>query len=394
MRIALVDASPLKSITLYPLPLLKLGAWRKSLGDECVIFSGKLPTLGAFDEIWLTTRFTYDIPFAVGMAKAARERAGRVWVGGISATLLPEYFEREGLEVHRGLLPDAEKFSPDYSLLSERPAYSISHTSRGCIRKCGFCMVSKLEPTFKNRDGWENDLHPSTHKVLFYDNNWLAKELEDFRADVDKLRGLVADGRITKIDFNQGLDARLVTDEIANLLQGLPIKPVRFAFDGMHEDGHYQRAVEMMAARGFREFMTYVLYNFKDTPKDFYYRLRESVRLTQELPVNYVGSFPMRYQPILEADRGRSFVGKHWTTTAKKGFMNILQIQSLSGQVTCAGGHFDSKLQEFEYWFGKTADEFDRLLSYPHIRDLMKRKKGALRMRRARGFGITPTRLG
>ena len=375
MRIALVNSMPHGKI--YPLALLKIGAWRKSLGDTCELFDDRLPKAGEFDEIWITTVFTFDIPHAVGMVREAKNRAGRVLVGGVSATLLPEKFEDEGVEVHRGLIPDAEAFSPDYSLLGFAPEYSISHTSRGCVRRCGFCMVHRLEPEFGNRRDWVRDIHQDTKKVLFFDNNWLAKDIEDVKQDVSTMRALVDAGRITSIDFNQGLDARLMTEELADLLEGVPIKPVRFAFDGMQEDGHYQRAVRMMAARGFHNFMSYVLYNFKDTPEDFYYRLRESVMLACELGVS-VGSFPMRFQPILDIDKGRDYVGKHWADAKKKGFMTILQRQSIGGGVT-----FNIP-SEFEYWFGKDADEFNRLLSYPKLRQLIERKKGALRIERAR----------
>ena len=403
------------------------------MGDDCQLFTNRLPDEA--DEIWLTTCFTFDIPHALGIVREAKNRAPVVKVGGVSATLLPEHFEREGVEVHRGLIPEAEQCHPDYSLLPERPKYSIAHTSRGCVRKCKFCMVHRLEPEFHNRD-WIGDLAPGAKKILFYDNNWLAKGVGDLRHDITLIRGLVKMGHITSVDFNQGLDCRLLTDEKADMLQGLPVKPVRFAFDGMQEDGHYQRAVRMMAARGHRNFMTYVLYNFMDTPQDFYYRLRVSVELEMELSAS-VGSFPMRFQPILDADSGRSYVGKHWTPEQKKGFMGILNQQSIGGAISCGGkvnvssfpmrytpimeidsdrayvgdtwtpekrasvriltgkaGHGDqvsprggrtmSPIQEFEYWFGKDADEFDRLLSYPKIRELAQRKKGALRMERAR----------
>lgn len=375
MRIALVDGSPRS--TLYSLPLMKLGAWRKSLGDECKLFSARLPKAGEYDEIWISTRMTFDIPYAVGMAMEAQTRAERVWVGGISATLLPEYFEKEGLEVHKGLLPEAERFPPDYSFLDEKPKYSISHTSRGCIRKCKFCMVPRLEPVFQHRDDWETDLC-SAKKVLFYDNNWLAKDKADLESDVKKLKALVSKGSITNIDFNQGLDARLMTDEIANLLKGLPIKPIRFAFDGMYEDGYYQRAVEMMAVCGFRDFMTYVLYNFKDTPQDFYYRVRESVRLSVEQKID-AKSFPMRFQPILVVDKGRKYVGAHWTGRKAKAVNTILALHSVDGQISC------HKIEEFEYWFGESPAEFEKLLAYPRLRELVQRKKGALRMKRAAG---------
>ena len=387
MRIALVDTNPKPKV--YPLPLLKLGAWRKSQGDECVLFHNRLPEAGQFDAIWLTTTFTYDIPHSLGMAKEARNRADAVLVGGVAATLLPEHFERVGLEVHKGLVPDAEQFAPDYSLLGDTPEYSITHTSRGCVRKCSFCMVHRLEPDFAEREAWERDISPHTSKVLFYDNNWFAKGIEGLGRDVARIRALMDAGRITEIDFNQGLDCRLMTEEIADLLQGLPLRPVRFAFDGMQEDGYYQRAVEMMVAQGYDDFLAYVLYNFTDTPKDFYYRLRESVRLQTELDNQsktklHVQSFPMCYQPILEADSEKLYTGKHWTAQKKMGFRCIRNgFSGWRAIISAQGGSTMSPMEEFEYWLGKDADEFDRMLAYPRICELTARKKGALRMRRA-----------
>ena len=376
MRIALIDTA--KKPTCYPVALLKIGAWRQSLGDECELFTNRLPKEA--DEIWLTTCFTFDIPHALGIVNEAKKRAPVVKVGGVAATLLPEYFE--GVDVHLGLIPEAELFSPDYSLLPEPPEYSITHTSRGCIRKCKFCMVSSLEPSFHNRD-WLDDLAPGAKQIRFYDNNWLVKSVDDLAHDVDLIRKLVEAGNITSVDFNQGLDCRLLTEEKADLLKGVPIRPVRFSFDGMQEDGHYQRAVRMLAERGHRSFFTYALYNFKDTPQDLYYRLRESARLMEELDIR-VGSFPMRYQPILEVDVGRSHIGEHWTERKKRNLVFVM-VQASKRQTVTFGGAADFlPTAEFEYWFGKDADEFDRLLSYPKIRELARRKKGALRMARAR----------
>lgn len=390
MRIALVDGSP-KSV-LYPLPLLKLGAWQKDAGNHCELFiDGRLPEPGAFDEIWVTTRFTFDVLFARSLILEAVQRASRVWVGGISVTLLPNYFKNLGADIHLGLLPAAESYAPDYSLLEGVPEYSITHTSRGCIRKCKFCMVTKLEPEFSHRSDWERDLSPETTRVLFYDNNWFAKDPEDFKSDVEKIKRLVSDEKITWFDFNQGLDARLLTDEIADMLEGLPMDPVRFAFDGLHEDGHYQRAIERMTARGFRNFLGYVLYNFMDTPQDFYYRLREAVRLQTELRPQLSGprhlqvqSFPMKYQPILDVN-SRNYTGKHWTPQKLKGFNAIRSYFSAGwGTITAQGGATMEPIEEFEYWLGGDAQEFERLISYPKIRELMKRKKGVLRMDRAK----------
>jgi len=377
MRVALVDPVPTNKV--YSVALLKLGAMLKGDGHECHLYSGRLPKAGAVDAVWITTLFTYDIPRALGVALEAKKRAPEVRVGGVAATLLPHLFEDHGLDVHRGLIPEAEFCAPDYGLLADPPDYSVTHTSRGCVRKCGFCMVPKLEPTFESRD-WERDLCPGAEKILFYDNNWLAKDFDAWLADVQIIKRLVKIGRVREMDFNQGLDCRLLTDDHVDALRGVPIRPVRFAFDGMQEDGHFQRAVERMVKAGHRDFGVYALYNFKDTPEDFYYRLRECARLTEELRVS-VQAFPMRYQPILDIDQGREHVGQHWTMAQRAGFASLLGPHSRCGQMAA------KSIWEFEYWFGKTGEEFAAMLAYPKIRELAQRRKAALRLTRARARG-------
>lgn len=368
---------------MYSYPLLKIGAWRKSLGDTVKLYSDRLPEPNEFDEIWLTTVFTFDILHALGLVREATKRCKVVKVGGISATLFPDKFRSEGVEVHTGLIPEAEHFHPDYSILPETPKYSIVHTSRGCVRKCGFCMVTKLEPVFSHCPDWEKSIHPKTTRVLFYDNNFLAKDIKQIREDTDKMKQLVAEKRVKSFDFNQALDPRLLTDEQADLLEGIPITPMRFAFDGMHEDGHFQRAIEKMAKRGFKEFVNLMLYNFTDTPADMYYRIREAVRLSRDLDIQ-CKAFPMRYQPIMELDNQRGYIGKHWTKQTRSAFMYIMSTHSGGrGVVSCVGCDTMTAFEEFEYWFGKNVDEFLRLLNYPNLRIYMQRKRGALRIDRA-----------
>jgi len=394
MRIALIYAS--ESSTLYPLPLLKIGAMLRDRGEMVELFVNKLPKEGKhYDEAWISTCFTYDIPAARALIVEVKKRIHKIRVGGIAATLLPDSFRGLGVDVHIGLLADAEAFSPDYTLLEEKPAYSIAHTTRGCVRDCKFCMVPTLEPKFQHRTDWEKDIHPETSTVLFYDNNWLAKKDSEWNEDVAKLRALTASGRIKSFDFNQGLDCRLMTEERAKALEGLPLRPIRFAFDGKHEDKHYQRAIRLMHEHGFNEFLSYVLWNFMDTPEDFYYRLRVAAELTDEL-VCTVRSFPMRFQPILEVDPSRSYTGKHWTKVERRAVFEILNSTATHGQVSTVGGRggFASAVGEFELFFGKDEKEFRKLLNYPGISKLMEKRKGWLSFRRAqdRAAGVLSVR--
>jgi hypothetical protein len=373
VRVALIDTT--KDSKFYPLPLLKISSWRKSLGDTTTLFDSPPPR--GYDRAYVTTTFTFDILRAVSMVRKIQQRVAEVYVGGISATLIPKPFENLGVTVIKGLMPEVEQFPPDYSLI-ENPVYSIAHTSRGCIRKCGFCMVKNVEPEFYNRD-WSSDIFPGCKHVVFYDNNWLAKEMPDLKKDVLMMKGF----GFTSVDFNQSLDARLMTVEKALLLRDVPLRPVRFAFDWMAEDKFFQTAVTLMAELGHRVFVVDVLWNYTDTPEDLYYRIREHFRLMDELNAKLshhvdIKAFPMMYRPIMEIDPYNSYIGEHWTKTTKEGFRTLVNKGcSVTGTLSFSG------IKEFEYWFGKSPREFVELLNYPDLKKLCSLKRSALRLKRA-----------
>lgn len=370
MRIALVDSSPHK--TRYSLALLKLGAWRKSLGDECKLFSDTLPRANEYDEIWITTTFTYDIPHAVNMVRAAKKLCKRVVVGGVSATLMPEYFVNAGADVvHSGLLMDAEFVRPDYSLLDSAPSYSIIFTSRGCPRKCGFCMVRKIETEHLDNENWHKFLCNGAKDLIVYDNNWLAKDRQLLSRDIRRMSTM----SISSVDFIQGIDCRLMTDDIAKEMSSIQLKEVRFAFDSMQEDVYFQDAVRRMARNGFRSFCSYMLYNFTDTPQNFYYRLRQAALLSDELDI-FCDAFPMCYRPVMSIRK--QYVGKRWTEKMLRAFRDIVSHVSNRG-VVAFHSRKASAIEQFEYWFGANEDEFVKILNYDKIKKLCKVKMGKAR---------------
>jgi hypothetical protein len=371
MRIGLIDSSRRRED--YPIALLKLGAMLKAHGHICQIYTNEIPERDAADEVWITTLFTFELQHALALVQESIRRGFPTTVGGVAASLFPDHFRAVGAEVHCGLLPEAETVVPDYSLLAAPPEYSIVYLTRGCSNRCKFCVVPRLEPVFHEVLGWERGLHPGITEVLFYDNNWLAQPMELWERDVARLHELVAAGRITKMDFNQGLDARLLTARHAERMEGLPIRPIRFAFDGMHEDGFFQNAVRLVAARGFHTIRSFILYNFHDAIEDFYYRANEMMKLQEELGI-WVEGFPMKYRPILEAEQGRGFVGKHWTRQSLSVLSHLLQASS-AGKCTLS----PRSREEFEFWYGRSAEDFRALLGYPRAKELIMRKAGLKR---------------
>ena len=232
----------------------------------------KQPLKDHYDVIYITTLFTYYAHDVIEAIKyyQARYPNSEVKVGGIMATLLPQYIEeRTGIKPHEGLWRGPEECSPDYTLAPDLKC-SITFTSRGCPERCKFCAVRKHEPRFFVKENWEEDIDDTKSRIIFWDNNWLASP--NFEKDINKLKELNK-----PFDFNQGLDARFVTEEVAPELRGLRINPVRMAYDVPGERKALQRAVPALERAGFRRrrMIVYVLYNFEDSPEEFLDRVRD-----------------------------------------------------------------------------------------------------------------------
>ena len=115
------------------------------------------------------------------------------------------------------------------------------------------------------------------------------------------------------VDFNQGIDARLITDENMAKLAEIPVRPVRIAFDHWSLHEKYEAAVRTAVRHGHTNLSNYILYNFEDKPVKLYQRLRLNVDLCEELGAS-IYSFPMKYHPIEDPDyfSNRDYIGKHW----------------------------------------------------------------------------------
>lgn len=163
------------------------------------------------------------------------------------------------------------------------------------------------------------------------------------------------------IDFNQGVDARLFTEEKANLLGKINIRPLRIAFDSWNDRNHYENAIRLSAKAGIKNFSNYILYNFKDEPKDFYHRLKLNIDLCKELDIN-IYSFPMKFHPITGEDRfNRDYLGKHWNRKYIRAVQAVLN--AIKGKV--GSGNADKGKEFFEKAFGKNEDEFFKILEMP-----------------------------
>jgi len=166
-----------------------------------------------------------------------------------------------GYDLHTKLPPEIE---------AVKPKINWGFTTRGCIRKCSFCFVPEMEGYVHAvgdvYDLWDGE----SREVYIMDNNILAMP-DHFKMICGQLR---AEG--LRVDFNQGLDHRLLTKELWLELTSLKhIHEIRFAFDDLAYKKTVLRALDMMSQNGLRDWQTrwYVYVSEKDTFDTVYERL-------------------------------------------------------------------------------------------------------------------------
>ena len=340
-----------KYYTRYPsLGLLKLASMHRHRGDTVELHdhphvAESLPSL-----IYITSLFTYSWKPVHDAAAYYRDLypKAKIELGGVYATLMPEHARLADVDrVHEGLLLEADRYRPDYSLVPEWES-SIMFGTRGCIRKCAFCAVPRLEgKTWGPAQSIKGLVDPDHKEVILWDNNVLG--VPNWRELVDELAEIGL-----PVDFNQGLDARLIDSDVAIKLRELRINPVRMAYDIPNERRALERAIPALAEAGFgrRRMHVYTLYNFMDTPDEFLGRVIDLLSWG-------VVSYPMRYEPLNSLVKNK-FISPHWTAEQ-------LEMVAKARRVIGFGGAFPP--------YRALLDKFERAKSFEEAFELREHPK-------------------
>ena len=349
------------------LGLMKISTWHKNQNDNVTFIKDSLINRNRLNKkhyniIYITSLFTYNAESVVNTVNFFKQKfpKSEIKVGGIMATLLPHIIkEYTNIDPHIGLLENVENCCPDYSLYPDLK-YSITFTSRGCKRNCEFCAVKKHEPKFFTKD-WIKDIDLNKKKIIFWDNNWLCSP--NFEKDIQQLIKLKKESDINSFDFNQGLDCRLFDEEKAKLISSTGIEIIRFAFDNISEDGYIQKAIKLSQDCGIFDIRIYVLYNFKDTPEDFYYRINEINKLN-------ACSYPMRYRPI-DLIEGQ-YISSQWNKA-------LLRALKLSLMFYYNKGMIRKNCEVFSKIYGENGKEFINKLYGIYDKDKLQSLKNNLK---------------
>ena len=243
------------------LVLMKISAFHKKQGDRVGWYNPWDGFLERYDRVYMSKVFSftpdYDSPVY----------ADEIFRGGSGYSIQLT----DGKEVYttdRPLPYEIEHIYPDYSL------YGIEDTahgfmSRGCPRGCDFCHVKAKEGTTSYKVADLSEFWQGQKNICLYDPNTLAcRDWKDILTQLKDSKALV--------DFNQGLDIRMMTPSKAEMLEQIRIKAIHFAWDRWGDKDQIIPRFEQ-----FRKVSTvhphnlqvYVLCNFNTTHEQDLYRV-------------------------------------------------------------------------------------------------------------------------
>ena len=222
--------------TRFPnLALMKISAWHKIQGDTVE---------------WWNPLFRYDKVYS-----------SRVFTFSPENEYLPENTIRggTGYGLFDDLPPEIDRMKPDYSIYPDVD-YAVGYLTRGCIRQCPWCIVPRKEGRIRAYSTWQDIKREDSKKIVFMDNNVLAC----FHG-VAQLVSLI--DQDIRIDFNQGLDARLISPRIAKILGQLKwIRFVRLSCDSDEMLNVVTRKAELLGKYGIKPWRLFVYVLVQDIP--------------------------------------------------------------------------------------------------------------------------------
>lgn len=209
------------------LALMKISAWHKARGDAVEWWNPMLP----YDRVYSSKVFTFTPECAYLPSDTIK--------GGT------------GYGLYNELPEEVDTMYPDYSIYPEC-RHAIGFLTRGCIRCCPWCVVPRKEGAIRPYRTWREIKRPDSRDIVFMDNNILACP-----HGIEQIQDMI--GQDVRVDFNQGLDARLITPDVAALLSRLKwIRFIRMSCDTDTMLPIVMEAIRLLGVEGVKPYRIFV----------------------------------------------------------------------------------------------------------------------------------------
>ena len=257
MKIGLIDVDGHH----YPnLPLMKLSAWHKAKGDDVEWYDPL--TSGRMDVVYMAKVFSFtpDYQYPVNAQMVIR--------GGTGYHIRLENGKEIWEGVDENLWDEAEHIYPDYDLYKIK-SQAFGFLSRGCPRQCYFCHVKNKEGTKSRKVADLDEFWHGQKEIEIMDPNILACP------DANDLLQQLADSK-AKVDINQGLDLRLLTEKNLEIIRKIKMKCFHFAWDNPKDENKILPKLKLfrqVIGGGRWNTTVYCLVNFNSTIEEDLHRI-------------------------------------------------------------------------------------------------------------------------
>ena len=278
-KIGLID---IDSHNFPNLPLMKISAWHKKMGDQVERYDPWKGFVEEYDKVYVSKVFSFSQDYEHPIYAKEIQYGG----SGYCISLV------DGKEVYdkskdKDLPYEIEHIYPDYSIypdLTKDTAYGF--LTRGCPRGCGFCHVKSKEGLCSHKVADISEFWNGQKNLVLCDPNILA--CKDHMELLNQIKDTKA-----RTEFNQGIDIRLVNERNLEVLKRIKLKNIHIAFDRWQDRELIEPKMRLFVEKtGFSrsrgDLMRYILVNYDTTLEQDIYR----IQLCRELNI---APFPMIY---------------------------------------------------------------------------------------------------
>ena len=346
MKIGVIDADLIgrKKHRFPNLACMKISAYYKELGHDVELLTNYC-CLENYDKVFISKAFT-DTPVSDEVLKLQNVEYGGTGFFFDKAPNLPDEIEHHFPDYHLydDFVNDQLANGGKRNDFKEFLDYSIGFVTRGCFRKCGFCVNKKYDRVFKHSP-LEEFYDPSRPKICLLDDNFFG--YSGWREIIEELQKT---GKPFK--FKQGLDERLLTNEKCEMLCQLKYDgSITFAFDNVADYEFIEKKLKMIRNHTDKQFTFYVLCGYESQDeKDI-----ANVFVRIELLMKYKCiPYIMRFEKYKDSEhRGMYITLARWCNQP-----SFFKKKSFREYVALAGGSAERYMKEFEQKHPEIAERY------------------------------------